>query len=339
MSRRNASGFRPGAASLNFGARDTQNLNRGQLPPRPTPTPTQDSTPIQHPANVGIKANANQLFHLFLGKEPDNELIRPVIHAPFVNNETEFRYNGLTGKPKVSLRDEIYQGIDEENNVNKPIVFLVSTNIPHTSIYILYNEQLYSIGYIQMDKEGGAALSSIDIPLDYRKTSRILWVGILTRDIADRLSADIDTNTKIMFDLFPESDKIRRNIKFFIPKKYGMESENWNCFKWTMHILFGNTMDPEIYQDLFNSLKMIKKTDDYGVATEQLSDLASAYISKDVDRYMDLLTSINDHEPRFPRSGGRRRIINNRIRIKKRVITTKMRKRVSKRKFTKKTRK
>ena len=50
--RRNASGFRPGAASLNFGARATQNLTRGQLPSRPTPTPTQGATPIQRAANV-----------------------------------------------------------------------------------------------------------------------------------------------------------------------------------------------------------------------------------------------------------------------------------------------
>jgi hypothetical protein len=99
-------------------------------------------------------------------------------------------------------------------------------------------------------------------------------------------------------------------------------------------------MNPEIYQDLFNSLKIIKKTDDYGVTTEQLNDLAHAYISKNVERYMDLLTRINDHEPRFPRSGGRRRIINNRIRIKKKhTVTTKMRKRLLKRKFTKKTHK
>jgi hypothetical protein len=283
-------------------------------------------------------ANLNQMFRLFLGKEPDNELIRPVTNVPFVNNETDFRYNGLKGKPVVRLRDEICQGRDEENNINKPIVFLVSTNIPHTSIYILYNEQLYSIGYIQMDTKGGAALSSIDIPMDYRKKSRILWIGILTQDISERLSAEIATNTAVILDLEHEgSDKIRRNIKFIIPKKYGMEEENWNCFKWTMHILFGNTMDPEIYQDLFNSLKIMKNSDEYGVTTEQLTDLASAYISKDVERYMDLLTHINDHESRFPRSGGRRRIMNNRIRIKKKhTVTTKMRKRLLKRKFTKK---
>ena len=284
-------------------------------------------------------ANLNQLFRLFLGKEPDNELIRPVTNVPFVNNETEFRYNGVKGKPVVRLRDEICQGRDEENNVNKPIVFLVSTNIPHTSIYILYNKQLYSIGYIQMDTEGGAALSSIDIPMDYRKKSRILWIGILTHDIAERLSADITTNTAVILDLDHEgSDKIRRNIKYIIPKKYGMEEENWNCFKWTMHILFGNTMDPENIRFLFDNKIMTKM--EYGVTTEQLTDVATAYISKDVERYMDLLTHINDHESMFPRSGGRRRIMNNRIRIKKKhTVTTKRRKRLLKRKFTKKTRK
>ena len=53
MSSRNASGFRPGAASLNFGARATQNLNRGQVQGlRPNPTPTQGATPIQRAANV-----------------------------------------------------------------------------------------------------------------------------------------------------------------------------------------------------------------------------------------------------------------------------------------------
>ncbi len=52
MSSRSASGFRPGAASLNFGARARQGLNRGQLPSGPTPTRTPGATPVQRAANV-----------------------------------------------------------------------------------------------------------------------------------------------------------------------------------------------------------------------------------------------------------------------------------------------
>ena len=76
--------------------------------------------------------------------------VLPVVTVPFIHEQDPyFIYTGPIGdrqpvEPHVlRLREELVTGIQEKNPLNKPIVFLVITNIPHTSIYILHQGRLY----------------------------------------------------------------------------------------------------------------------------------------------------------------------------------------------------
>ena len=204
----------------------------------------------------------------------------------------------------------------ESNVLDRPIVFLVATNIPHTGIYILYGGQFYSVayGYDRSRTPVVGSLYSIDIPLVQFSEARIVWVGILTDAIMIRLQKEFDEVTDIVGN-FKNADVagqpliVDRLMFFHIPRVYGgvgadSNPDEWNCTKWAMHILFGDRM-PANFRELVSSTNP-------GLRREELTQWLTAYEVSNQDEFIRVLNDINHAGfPKFSRvsrgsAGGRR---------------------------------
>lgn len=294
---------------------------------------------------------AGQFFHSLSKKQPPGEekleQVLPVVRVPFIHREHDgergepaFKYFNYRGKrddrdnpidergdpvvsftrdvkpQKLQLREELVEGIREPNVLDRPIVFLVATNIPHTGIYILYGGQFYSVafGYDTFPEFG--SLYSIDIPLIQHSEARIVWVGILTDDMVKRLQAEFDLVTSIVGN-FKKADVaggpliVDRLMFFHTPRAYGgvdadSNPDEWNCTKWAMHILFGDGM-PANFRDL------VSRTNP-GLR-DQLTLWLTAYEESDQAAFLRVLHDINDASfPRVSRGGRRRRMTKRKIR-------------------------
>ena len=254
------------------------------------------------------------------------EQVLPVVRVPFIRDEATFKYHNYRGpadaasfsyKPKsrLTLRDELVEGMSESNVLDRPIVFLVATNIPHTGIYILYGGQFYSVAYGYDTSPAVGSLYSIDIPLIQFSEARIVWVGILTDAIMIRLQKEFDQVTDIVGN-FKDADVagqpliVDRLMFFHTPREYGgvgadASATQWNCTKWAMHILFGDGM-PANFRDL------VSRTNP-GLTREYLTRWLTAYRGSDQRAFIKVLNDINNAS--FPRismgsrvsKGGRRR--------------------------------
>jgi hypothetical protein len=264
--------------------------------------------------------------------------VLPMVTVPFITEQDpDFVYTGASGndaqpvKPNVlRLREELVKGIQDPNPLNRPIVFLVVTNIPHTSIYILYRGRLYSVGYGYLTYGGvtRGALYSIDIPLEMQLEARIVWIGILTSQIMVRLQHEFDQVTEVAFNRIhitrPPPPLVDRLMFFYIPKTYGgltadTSATAWNCSKWAMNVLFGDKKPP-------NFRELVSRTNP-GLTEDQLTLFLEAYRGKDSGLFIRVLKEINDK--RFPPTGGRRRRMTNNNRMKGK--TRKMRRTTRKR--------
>lgn len=242
--------------------------------------------------------------------------VLPVVTVPFIREQDpDFIYTGPIGNRQpvephaLRLREELVTGIQEINPLNKPIVFLVITNIPHTSIYILHQGRLYSVGYGYYMRPAGA-LYSIDIPLGMESEARIVWIGILTSQIMVRLQHEFNQVTEVSFDRKTITDDasnpitvVNRLMFFHVPKTYGglradASAMEWNCSKWAMTVLFGDKK-PQNIRDL------VSRTNP-GLSEDQITKFLEAYRGKDGSRFIAVLKRIND--PRFPMGGRRRRM-------------------------------
>jgi hypothetical protein len=267
------------------------------------------------------------------------EQVLPVVRVPFIRDEATFKYHNYRGpadaasfsyKPKsrLTLRDELVKGMRESNVLDRPIVFLVATNIPHTGIYILYGGQFYSVAYGYDTSPAVGSLYSIDIPLIQFSEARIVWVGILTDAIMIRLQEEFDQVTDIVGN-FKNADVagqpliVDRLMFFHIPREYGgvgadASATQWNCTKWAMHILFGGM--PANFRDL------VSRTNP-GLTREDLTRWLTAYAGSDQGAFIQVLNDINNAS--FPMismgsKGGTRRRMTKRKTIKMRK-TRKMR--------------
>ena len=257
------------------------------------------------------------------------EQVLPVVQVPFIPDESTFRYHNYRGhkdaesfsykpKPKsrLILREKLVEGMRESNVLDRPIVFLVATNIPHTGIYILYGGQFYSVayGYDRSRTPVVGSLYSIDIPLVQFSEARIVWVGILTDAIMIRLQKEFDEVTDIVGN-FKNADVagqpliVDRLMFFHIPRVYGgvgadSNPDEWNCTKWAMHILFGDRM-PANFRELVSSTNP-------GLRREELTQWLTAYEVSNQDEFIRVLNDINHAGfPKFSRvsrgsAGGRR---------------------------------
>ena len=264
------------------------------------------------------------------------EEVLPVVELPsFIRDEATFRYTGRqkdghfikdvgTLKQPLRLRDELVEGIGEPSILDKPIVFLVATNIPHTGIYILDGGKLYSVAYGYDTDPAFGSLYSIDIPLVMFAEARIVWVGILTDAIAVRLQREFDRVTQIGCNV---ADGVVNRLMFFhTPREYGGAAADsnpaqWNCTKWAMHVLFGDQM-PANFRELVSRTNL-------GLTRDQLTLWLTAYRGRNEREFMRVLHEINHASfPRGSMGGRRRRTTTNRNRMKRKVMkkTRKMRK-------------
>jgi hypothetical protein len=243
--------------------------------------------------------------------------VLPVVKVPFIHEQgPHFIYTGASASGNVQpvethtlkLREELVDGISDPNPLERPIVFLVVTNVPHTSIYILYSGRLYSVGYGYATYRGitSGALYSIDIPLEMRLEARIVWIGILTSQIMLRLQHEFDQVTDVAFNRIhitsPPLTLVDRFMFFYIPKTYGglaadTSATEWNCSKWAMNVLFGEKK-PRNFRDL------VSRTNP-GLTEHQLTLFLEAYRGRDPAAFIDRLKEMNDQ--RFPKGGRRRR--------------------------------
>ena len=242
------------------------------------------------------------------------EQVLPVVRVPFIRDEATFKYHNYRGAPQertfsykpkpktLTLREELVVGIRDPNVLDRPIVFLVATNIPHTGIYILYGGQFYSVAYGYDTSPAVGSLYSIDIPLIQFSEARIVWIGILTDAIMGRLQHEFDRVTDIVGN-FKDADVagqpriVDRLMFFHIPRAYGgvgadSNPDEWNCTKWAMHILFGDRM-PANFRDL------VSRTNP-GLTREYLTRWLTAYGGSDQREFIRVLKAINNAS--FPRS-------------------------------------
>ena len=295
-----------------------------------TRIPDELHTPMVGPNKGAYVTMAGQFFHSLsipqeLGVEKLDKEVLPVVRVPFIRDEKRFKYHNYRGnrddrdnpvdergvpvvsftrkvtKSELKLREELVEGIREPNVLDRPIVFLVATNIPHTGIYILYGGQFYSVafGYDTFPEFG--SLYSIDIPLIQYSEARIVWVGILTDAMVERLQAEFDRVTSIVGN-FKKADVaggpliVDRLMFFHTPRVYGgvdadSSPDGWNCTKWAMHILFGDRM-PANFRDLVSRPNP-------GLTKDQLTRWLTAYGGRDPDTFIRALNDINNAS--FPR--------------------------------------
>jgi hypothetical protein len=247
--------------------------------------------------------------------------VLPVVEVPFISEQgPHFILTGASGNVQpvethdLRLREELVEGIRDPNLLERPIVFLVTTNIPHTSIYILYRGQLYSVGY-GYEEHGGnitSALYSTDIPLGRDSEARIVWIGILTNAIRLRMQHEFDQVTEVAFNRKTITDDasnpipvVDRLMFFHVPKKYGglkadTSATEWNCSKWAMNVIFGDKK-PRNFRELVSRTNI-------GLREDQLTLFLEAYRGKDQAEFIRVLKQIND--PRFPKGGRRKRMTN-----------------------------
>lgn len=295
--------------------------------------------PISGIRNGADVTMAGRFFHSLSIEQPQGEekleKVLPVVRVPFIHDEATFRYHNYRkpvdergypvderGNPvasfnhdvtklktKLELREELVEGIRESNVLDRPIVFLVTTNIPHTGIYILYGGQFYSVAFGYDTSPATGSLYSIDIPLIQFSEARIVWIGILTDDIVGRLQAEFDRVTHI-FGNFKPADVagkpliVDRLMFFHTPRVYGgggadSNPDEWNCTKWAMHVLFGERM-PANFRDL------VSRTNP-GLNGELLTRWLAAYSGRDQSEFRRVLRDINHASFPMISAGGRRR--------------------------------
>lgn len=197
----------------------------------------------------------------------------------------KYQYS-VTDDKKLKINENLHDSLKTQNLFDIPLVFLVHSyfqtrDTPHTGIYILYGGYLYTIGYgysifsehypqgryvpeEEIKKRG--TFYSPDLQLDPNNPSVILWVGLLTSEILDRLKRDIEDVKYIRFftnsvkmkkdGLEVEVDVVQNNSKYYITlinnriyDLYAYEHDlgidekdktEWNCHKWALYILFGS---------------------------------------------------------------------------------------------------
>ena len=200
------------------------------------------------------------------GIKPLEQKILPVYRMPFVSDpESEFIAKGdeirkiKIGNPmstyipepgEIKIRDEIVEAVNSPEMLDRPLVFLVNTNIPHCGIYILVGGILYSFGYggdgpagQGSDVVSHGAIYSTDLLMKDDQAARIVWVGILDKELLARMNAKFATVSEIKFTVRKVMGEniISRNSVLLIPDKYSRVSAEGNdlyydCFKWALEV-------------------------------------------------------------------------------------------------------
>lgn len=262
------------------------------------------ATDIYKPDSHTGNYHADRFFDIISEPKTKPELqqrILSIVKVPFIS-DTNHRFVNVDGcsileedttklikkysyKPTrrgtLQIWDNIFNALQEPDILLRPIIFLVSSPREphrHTGIYIyLPNGNVYSLGYITVDFRElfppGALVSpehqypafcSPDMPFT-RNPSVILWFGLLTFSMFDRIQEEINNVTEIRFrtemkmvdgvNVEQVGNEGKLQLNFVIPhRKYThitaddilIENlpiteapKNWNCRIWAIYILFG----------------------------------------------------------------------------------------------------
>lgn len=162
---------------------------------------------------------------LACGIVPDR-VINPRVTIPIKPNE------------KLLIRDELWEAVDSDD---KPLVFLVTTPVPHATVYILHESKIYTIGfgYLNMmdDKKSNvtqhisksfarhnAILYTSDILApSVLKSAKIAWVDFCTREMLERIQNFLNGATSIIYLLSLQIDYVKElkdqiKSRHFIPR-------------------------------------------------------------------------------------------------------------------------
>lgn len=210
----------------------------------------------------------------FMHPDPDDgklmrsleEKLLPVYRMPFVSEpESDWIASGIPigdyttshkftytpgGGNKITIRDEIARAAVCHNLLDRPILFLVTTNIPHATIYILLGGKLYSFGYGYYGHVGpiipGAIYSVDHLIMEDNHEARITWVGILDKETLARMNTKFASVTQIIFSVKCNKDGeniVSTQSTLMIPDEYSLEGAKdvthnyYDCLKWAMDVL------------------------------------------------------------------------------------------------------
>ena len=258
--------------------------------------------------NTGI-TSAKPFFDIFTkDRRRYNERMIPIVDFPFVSGlYSIFHQNGRSfeiprassksgddGIKKyeyrfkegetLSIDDSINKALERDNILERPFVFFVHSKMPHTGIYILLDGNLYSVGYgfILFSEEidptwlyipeeyRHGALFSPDIQLEIDQPSVILWIGLLTKSILQRLQDEMKLVTAVRFytkqtDIGIDEKELEKIIYSLQKTKRGSSGEVqmtdamkrliYKDNKFVGHIFSGTYLDCGTINGYNNSLK------------------------------------------------------------------------------------
>jgi len=131
-----------------------------------TSIPLEHHHPMSGSKHGGRVTMAGQFFKSLSTRQLQGvdkfEHVLPVVQVPFIQDEATFKYFNYRGKkdntsfvykPKsrLMLREELVEGIRNPNPLERPIVFLVTTNIPH--IHIVWRSILFGCIWLRHHPE------------------------------------------------------------------------------------------------------------------------------------------------------------------------------------------
>ena len=251
-------------------------------------------------------------------------------------SEKKYRYMPMPGELRIC--EDIHRAVYALDIFDRPIVFFVHIPIPHTGIYIYLHGRLYTIGYgyiyfsekmsglfhVFEDSDRNGVLHSPDIPLMIDKPSVIMWIGILTPSILERLQQEMNLVTEIRFVTnkksieLPEEGSVPQQVEvvmndrthlinFVTPRQYaGLSADNatlndWNCRKWAINILFGHHGIAEFFgtpEEPFGPQLM-----HYDITPTVVHAWWEAYTSRNLPKMLEILTGVNEYfaHPHFNR--------------------------------------
>lgn len=307
---------------------------------------------------TGGSYSAEKFFNMITlpGDIPLHQKVRSIVDLPFATGpDLKFTHSprckalatskkdsgtkkwkySLEAEPLLILND-IRKALNEQNILDRPFVFFVHSPLPHTGIYILLRGRLYTIGYgyILFSEEidpdwvfvpeelRHGVIYSPDIALVPKTPSVILWIGLLTSTILDRVQEELRQVTEVRFytkskTISPGhdpadyvettdklsigfvspsrhySDKADRLIHTPIQAKSGELPESWNCRIWAIYILFGDDGLTYFFEDSSNPFG--PSLMNHNIGNDILEEWWTAYNAKPKDSTMLLvLTKIHD---------------------------------------------
>jgi hypothetical protein len=127
-------------------------------------------------------------------------------------------------KKRVSFNYELIEAVrTAHNEYDKPLVFLVTTGLPHTIIYIIHNTKVYTIGFGFNDSLGqgkvmgtlyavglrkighifenlkGALYSADHLMPGTSHDAKVAWVGFLNNEIIESIEEDLKSTEGILY--------------------------------------------------------------------------------------------------------------------------------------------